>query len=201
LTGPEKERACENLHDFSVGILFFCVFGSRLATPGQAEEFYAYKDPHGNLVISNKLPPTGSIVLKRYELPQATDPQVQQPHEGGDTQLNGPSEAQRSRPRTNKFEVHGVITMQPELALKAISYTVIGIFLVTLLFVLLISLRKELSGDAPVRGVFQFGLAIIGLCTVVAPMAAYFQAKKLVLPHSNAQRLDTTSVSQPARPT
>ena len=43
--------------------------------------------------------------------------------------------------------------MQPELALKAISYTVIGIFLVTLLFVLLISLRKELTGDAPLRGV------------------------------------------------
>ena len=88
--------------------------------------------------------------------------------------------------------------MQSELALKAISYTVIGIFLVTLLFVLLISLRKELTGDAPLRGVFQFGFVIIGFCTVVALMAGYFQARKMVLPHSNAQRLDTRTVSQPA---
>ena len=91
--------------------------------------------------------------------------------------------------------------MQPELALNAISHIVIAIFLLTLLFVLLISVRKELSGEAPVRGVFQFGLFMIGLCTVVALMAAYFQARKMVLPHSNAQRLDTTSVSQPVRAT
>ena len=88
--------------------------------------------------------------------------------------------------------------MQPELALKAISHTVIAIFLVTLLFVLLISLRKEWTGDAPLRGVFQFGFFIIGFCTVVALMAGYFQARKMVLLHSNAQRLDTTTVSQPA---
>jgi hypothetical protein len=91
--------------------------------------------------------------------------------------------------------------MQPELALKAISHIVIAIFLVTLLFVLLISVRKELSGDTPVRGVFQFGLAIIGLCTVVALMAGYFQARKMVLPQSNSQRLDSTSISQPVRAT
>jgi hypothetical protein len=91
--------------------------------------------------------------------------------------------------------------MQPELALKAISYAVIGIFLVTLLFVLLISVRKELSGDVPVRGVFQFGFFIIGLCTFVALTTAYFQARTMVLPQSNSQRLDTTSVSQSARAT
>ena len=67
----------------------------------QAEEFYAYKDPHGNLVISNKLPPTGIIVLKRYELPQATDPQVQQPQEGSDTQQNAHSE-DSAKPSKNK---------------------------------------------------------------------------------------------------
>jgi amino acid transporter len=88
--------------------------------------------------------------------------------------------------------------MQPELALKVTSHTVIAIFLVTLLFVLLISLRKELTGDAPLRGVFQFGFVIIGFCTVVTLMAGYFQARKMVLPHSNAQRLDTTTFSQPA---
>jgi Na+/melibiose symporter-like transporter len=91
--------------------------------------------------------------------------------------------------------------MQPELALNTISHTVIAIFLVTLLCVLLISLRKELSGDVPVQGVFQFGLAIIGLCAVVALMAAYFQVRKMVLPHTNSQRLDTASVLQSARVT
>ena len=91
--------------------------------------------------------------------------------------------------------------MQLELALKAVSHIVIAIFLLTLLLVLLISVRKELIGQAPVRGVFQFGLFMIGLCTVVALMAAYFQARKMVLPHSNAQRLDTTSVSQAVRAT
>jgi hypothetical protein len=87
----------------TIGLLFgFSLFlGLGLATRGQAEEFYAYKDPHGNLVISNKLPPTGSIVLKRYELPQATDPQVQQPHEGSDTRLNELSE-DSAKPSKNK---------------------------------------------------------------------------------------------------
>jgi hypothetical protein len=45
--------------------------------------------------------------------------------------------------------------MQPELALKAISHTVIALFLVTLLFVLLISLKKELSGARALRGIAQ----------------------------------------------
>jgi Na+/melibiose symporter-like transporter len=88
--------------------------------------------------------------------------------------------------------------MQPELALMTISHTEIAIFLLTLLFVPLIWVRKELSGDASLRGVFQFGLVIIGLCTVVALMAAYFQAREMVRQHSISQRLDTTSVSQPA---
>jgi hypothetical protein len=71
---------------------FSLFLGLALATQGQAEEHYIYKDPHGNLVISNKLPPTGSIVLKRHELPEATDLQVQQSQESSDTPLNGPSE-------------------------------------------------------------------------------------------------------------
>lgn len=88
--------------------------------------------------------------------------------------------------------------MQPELALKAISYTVIGIFLVTLLLVLLISLRKELSGEALLLGIVHLGLGVIGICTFVALATAYFQARKMILPHSNSQRLDNVTVSQPA---
>ena len=70
------------------------VFGSylSLATQSQAAEYYRYRDPDGRLVISNKPPPPGSWVLRKLDLPEAADPQVQQPHEGGDTQLNGHSE-------------------------------------------------------------------------------------------------------------
>jgi len=91
--------------------------------------------------------------------------------------------------------------MQPELALKAISHTVIALFLVTLLFVLFISLKKELSGARALRGIVHFGLGVFGICTFVALMAAYFQARKMVLPCSNSQRLDTATVSQPAEAT
>jgi hypothetical protein len=87
--------------------------------------------------------------------------------------------------------------MQPELALKAISHTVIALFLITLLLVLLISLRKELSGDAPLRGIVHLGLGVIGVCTFIALMTAYFQARKMIVPHSISQRLDTASVSEP----
>ncbi len=52
--------------------------------------------------------------------------------------------------------------MQPELALMTISHTEIAIFLLTLLFVPLIWVRKELSGDTSLRGMFQFGMVISG---------------------------------------
>jgi hypothetical protein len=89
-------------------------------------------------------------------------------------------------------------SMQPELALKAISHTLIAIFLITLLFVLLISLRKELTSDAPLRGIAHLGLAVIGICTFIALMAAYFHASKIIVPESISQRIDSASVSQPA---
>jgi Domain of unknown function (DUF4124) len=82
----------KNFTTFGLGFCVSVFFGLALAAPGQAEEYYTYKDPHGTLVISNKTPPTGSIVVKRHELPEATDSQTQQPHEGSGTQLNKPSE-------------------------------------------------------------------------------------------------------------
>jgi hypothetical protein len=91
--------------------------------------------------------------------------------------------------------------MQSELALKAISHTLIAIFLITFLFLLLISLRRELSSDAPVRGIVHLGLAVIGICTFIALMAAYFHASKIIVPESLSQRIDTAIVSQPARMT
>jgi hypothetical protein len=89
----------------SIGLVFcfYLFWGLAVATQGQAEEYYTYKDPHGNLVISNKLPPTGSIVLKRQELPEAADPQVQQTQEGSNTQLNGPSEGSATPPKNKEI--------------------------------------------------------------------------------------------------
>ena len=86
--------------------------------------------------------------------------------------------------------------MQPELILKAISHTVIAISLLTLLFVLFISLRKELSGGESLRGIVHLGLGVIGICTFIALMAAYFHARKMLLPHSVSQRLDTAHKSE-----
>jgi hypothetical protein len=100
LTNAKREPAYEKPHHF-------CFLGLALATQGQAEEHYIYRDPHGKLVISNKPPPPGSDVLRKLELPQATDPQVQQPHEGGDTQLNGKADGSAQPSKNNKSEVHG----------------------------------------------------------------------------------------------
>ena len=87
----------------TIGLVFcFYVFlGLALATHGQAEEYYRYRDPDGRLVISNKPPPPGSWVLRKLELPEAADPQVQQPHEGSDTEPNGHSE-DPAKPSKNK---------------------------------------------------------------------------------------------------
>jgi hypothetical protein len=67
-----------------------------LLTDSRAEEFYTYKDPEGNLVISNKAPPPGSIVLKKQDLPSVPGAEVPQPQQGADPQ---PSERSESSPQ------------------------------------------------------------------------------------------------------
>ena len=63
--------------------LAFCFalfLGLAVGTQGQAEDYYFYKGPKGELVISNKEPPPGSQIIKR--VPGATDkeaPQAQEP--------------------------------------------------------------------------------------------------------------------------
>jgi hypothetical protein len=80
--------------------------------------------------------------------------------------------------------------MHPELAFKAISLTTVAVAVLLLLVVLLISLRKELSGAGPVRGLVHLGFAVIAVSAFIALMAAHFQARK-VSPHSNAKWIDT----------
>ena len=52
-----------------------------LTAHGQVEEHYIYKDPQGGLVISNQKPPAGSTVLRKLDLPEFREAQMQQVQE------------------------------------------------------------------------------------------------------------------------
>ena len=59
--------------------LAFCLalfLGLAVVTQGQAEDYYFYEGPKGELVISNKEPPPGSKIIKR--LPGVTDREAPQ---------------------------------------------------------------------------------------------------------------------------
>jgi hypothetical protein len=61
-----------------------------MAARGQAEEYYIYQAPNGELVISNKEPPPGSKIIE--QLPAVTDREVPQAQEPGKAQPNGQTE-------------------------------------------------------------------------------------------------------------
>jgi hypothetical protein len=67
--------------------------------------------------------------------------------------------------------------MQPDLAIRGLSYGVIGLLLLAMLVLALISLRKEARRDEPLRGLLWFTLVVFGLCTFVALSSAYQTAK------------------------
>jgi hypothetical protein len=77
--------ACENYHDCSTDICIF-VF---LAAQGQAEDHYIYKDAQGKLVISNKVPPPGSNIIRKLDMPEYRDTQMQQVQESGSARSTG----------------------------------------------------------------------------------------------------------------
>ena len=52
-------------------VCFVLFLGLAVAAQSQAEDYYFYKGPKGELVISNKEPPPGSEIIKR--VPSATD--------------------------------------------------------------------------------------------------------------------------------
>jgi hypothetical protein len=58
------------------GFCFALLLGLAVVTPVQAEDYYFYEGPKGELVISNKEPPPGSKIIKR--LPGVTDKEVPQ---------------------------------------------------------------------------------------------------------------------------
>jgi hypothetical protein len=73
--------------------------GFALVTEGQAEDYYFYEGPKGELVISNKEPPPGSKIIK--QLPGVTDTEVPQAQEPSKSQPNGQKETHRSSPTTS----------------------------------------------------------------------------------------------------
>ena len=52
-------------------LLFF------LAAYSQSEDHYIYKDAQGKLVISNQQPPAGSNILRKLDLPEFRETQIQ----------------------------------------------------------------------------------------------------------------------------
>jgi hypothetical protein len=65
--------------------------------------------------------------------------------------------------------------LQPEIALRALSYRLVVLLGITLLALALISLRKEDRKGQPVNGMIWFTVAIIGSCAVVVLLAGYAQ--------------------------
>ena len=82
----------------NVAFCFALLLGLALVTQGQAEDYYIYQTPNGELVISNKEPPPGSKIIK--QLPGVTDREVPQAQEPGKTQSNDQTEG--SQPSNNK---------------------------------------------------------------------------------------------------
>ena len=60
--------------------------GFALVTESQAEDYYFYEGPKGELVISNKEPPPGTKIIKR--LPAKTNKEIPQAQEGSKPQPN-----------------------------------------------------------------------------------------------------------------
>jgi hypothetical protein len=69
-------------------------------TQSQSEEYYIYRDPNGKLVISNNHPPPGSTIIKRQNLPELTDSQVQRSQEEDDLAKRRPESS--TEPARNK---------------------------------------------------------------------------------------------------
>jgi hypothetical protein len=68
--------------------------------------------------------------------------------------------------------------MQPDLALRALSYGLVVLLSITLLALSLVSIRKENRHGQPLNGIIWFSLAIIASCALIALLAAYEQTAR-----------------------
>ena len=83
----------------NLAFCFSLLLGLAGVTPGQAEDYYIYQGPNGELVISNKQPPSESKIIK--QLPGVPDSEAPQAKESGKTQSNGQTEGS-PKPSNNK---------------------------------------------------------------------------------------------------
>jgi hypothetical protein len=83
----------------NLAFCFALFLGLAVITQGQAEEYYIYQGPNGELVISNKEPPPGSKIIK--QLPGATDKEIPPTQERNNTQPNVQTESS-PKPSKNK---------------------------------------------------------------------------------------------------
>jgi uncharacterized membrane protein YqjE len=65
--------------------------------------------------------------------------------------------------------------LQPDLAFRALSLSLITLLAVILVVFTLISMWKENRFGWPLRGIVWFYLVIIGSCAVIGPLAGYVQ--------------------------
>ena len=83
----------------NLAFCFALFLGLAVVTQGQAEDYYIYQTPKGELVISNKQPPPGSKIIR--QLPGETDREVSQAQEPGKPQPNVQTEGS-PKPTKNK---------------------------------------------------------------------------------------------------
>jgi hypothetical protein len=83
----------------NLAFCFTLFLGLAVVTQGQAEDYYIYQGPNGELVISNKEPPPGSKIIK--QLPGVTDREVPQAQEPGKLHPNVHTEGS-PKPSNNK---------------------------------------------------------------------------------------------------
>ena len=81
------------------GFCFALFLGLAVVTQGQAEDYYIYETPKGELVISNKQPPPWSKIIK--QLPGETDKEIPQAQEPAKAQPNVQTEGS-PKPTNNK---------------------------------------------------------------------------------------------------
>jgi hypothetical protein len=85
----------------NLAFCFALFLGLAVVTQGQAEEYYIYQGPNGELFISNKQPPPGSKIIKQQNMPEVTDSQVPQSRQRNNPQPNRQTEGP-PKPSKNK---------------------------------------------------------------------------------------------------
>jgi hypothetical protein len=78
--------------------------------------------------------------------------------------------------------------MQQELALRAITQGTIGVIFLTLLLVLLLTLRKDIQGKKRLSSIVIFALAMLGLWCFAAFTEVYVSVCKMIVRMSASAR-------------